>query len=303
MEGKKAMSSLSLSILLLFSALPAAEGFASTRSPRVSCTRRTSTRPLSELAESSARGGNEVQPRGDCQPHSISTLNRRDAIGHAYRAAAIVAASAAVVNPTVSNADIEGVATISKSTAPPESKDTNGVTVFKTTSGLQYIEIAEGTGPSPKYGNFVTIAYKAYIKLPDAQGKTFELDEFDSDRAYLVKHGNGRTVPGLDEGLHTMKVGGKRRIIVPPKLGYITSGLGPIPVGPYGRWKLNRLIDRMVEFRGGNVIFDVEMKSMLEDEADQGYYEDDSLTPDDFNTLRKNIESQQQAARAEKGLS
>ena len=91
-----------------------------------------------------------------------------------------------------------------------------------------------------------------------------EFDEFDSDKGFLVKHGNGRNVPGLDEGLHTMKVGGKRRIIVPPKLGYVSSGLGPIPVGPYGRWKLNRLLDRMVEAKGGNVVFDVEMKSILD---------------------------------------
>ena len=123
------------------------------------------------------------------------------------------------------------------------------------------------------------------------------MDEFDSESQYLIKHGNGRTVPGLDEGLHTMKIGGKRRIIVPPKLGYVTSGIGPIPSGPYGRWKLNRLIDKMVELRGGNVICDVEMRGIMEDEADQGYYDDESLSPEDFNTLRQNIEASQQAAR------
>lgn len=235
---------------------------------------------------------------------NISNTNRRGAISQACRTAAAIVASSAIftTNPVVSNADIEGVVSIPQSTAPPEStssKDVDGksVTVFKTKSGLQYIELSEGTGPAPKYGNFVTIAYKAYIKLPDAQGKTYKLDEFDSDRGFLVKHGNGRTVPGLDEGLHTMKVGGKRRIIIPPKLGYVSGGLGPIPEGPYGRWKLNRLLDRMIEFKGGNVIFDVEMKSLLEDEADQGYYDDESLSPEDFNTLRQNIEAKQQAAR------
>ena len=157
--------------------------------------------------------------------------------------------------------------------------------------------MVEGSGSTPKYGNFVTIAYKAYVKLPDAKGKSYDLDEFDSESQYLIKHGNGRTVPGLDEGLHTMKIGGKRRIIVPPKLGYVTSGIGPIPSGPYGRWKLNRLIDKMVELRGGNVIFDVEMRGIMEDEADQGYYDDESLSPEDFNTLRQNIEASQQAAR------
>ncbi|KAL9191549.1 hypothetical protein ACHAXT_001255 [Thalassiosira profunda] len=275
----------------VLAALPAAAGFALPRGASV----HSSTRP--QLA--AHLDGDAAPSEGRAGDATIA--NRREAIGQAYRTAAAVAASALLPSP--SHADIEGVVTIPQSTAPPESTASNvdgkSVTVFKTKSGLQYIEIEEGSGPTPKYGNFVTIAYKAYIKLPNAQGQSFDLDEFDSDKGYLVKHGNGRTVPGLDEGLHTMKVGGKRRIIVPPKLGYVASGLGPIPVGPYGRWKLNRLIDRMVELKGGNVIFDVEMKGMMEDEADQGYYDDDSLSPDDFNTLRKNIEASQQAARAQ----
>lgn len=238
-------------------------------------------------------------------PSASLEMSRRRAIAQVYCTATAVSSSLLFINPAVANADIEGVANIPRSTAPPDTSvsdlDGQSVTLFKTKSGLQYIDLIEGTGPSPKYGNFVSIAYIAYIKLPDAKGKTFKLDEFDSDKGYLIKHGNGRTVPGLDEGLHTMKVGGKRRIIVPPKLGYITSGLGPIPVGPIGRWKLNHSIDRMVELKGGNTIFDVEMKSIMEDEADQGYYDDESLSPEDFNTLRKNLEASQQAAAAARG--
>jgi hypothetical protein len=233
----------------------------------------------------------------DSPIHHLAT--RREALGHACRSAAAIASSALFfTNPTVSNADIEGVATIPLTTSAPEVSSTGGgVTVYKTNSGLQFIDLVEGSGKTPRYGNFVTIAYKAYIKLPDIQGKESKLDEFDSDNAYLVKHGNGRNVPGLDEGLHTMKAGGKRRIIIPPKLGYVTSGIGPIPVGPIGRWKLNHLLDRMVEVKGGTVIFDVEMKSIMEDEADQGYYDDESLSPEDFARLRENIQGSQQAAR------
>ena len=57
----------------------------------------------------------------------------------------------------------------------------------------------------------------------------------------------------------------------------------------------------MVELKGGNTIFDVEMKSILEDEADQGYYDDESLSPEDFNTLRQNLETSQQEAAAARG--
>ena len=250
-----------------------------------------------QLSQSSSSDTN------DNNKSSTSEFNRRDAIRKAYRsAAAITTTSSILTNPSTSNAnDIEGVVSIPQSTSAPtftnKMEGGKSVTVFKTKSGLQYIDIVEGQGASPKYGNFISIAYKGFVKLPDAKGKTFDLDEFDEEKQYLIKHGNGRNIPGLDEGLHTMKVGGKRRIIIPPKLGYVTFGLGPLPEGPYGRWKLNRLIDRMVELKGGNLIFDVEMRSVLEDEADQGYYDDESLSPEDFATLRANIEGQQRQAR------
>jgi hypothetical protein len=274
--------------------LPAASGFA------IHHPSRASVRSLSRRLHShefSSLNDEDVE-----NPSFSSYRSRRGAIKHACQTTVALAAYALLLSkPTASYADIEGVVQIPQSTTPPTSTNvaTEGqsVTVYKTKSGLQYIDITEGSGSSPKYGNFVSIAYTAYIKLPDAKGQSFQLDEFDSDKGYLIKHGNGRTVPGLDEALHTMRVGGKRRVIIPPKLGYTTSGLGPIPVGPYGRWKLNRLIDRMVELRGGNVIFDVEMKSIMEDEADQGYYTDESLSPDDFSTLRFNLETSQQAAR------
>ena len=302
---------LAMILSLLAAGLTAVAGLSNGISLHLSSTRQSLNTPLARRITRGGGGGGD----GECECNnnnvdnqsasSLSDLSRRGAIGEMYRTATVVTSSILFTNPSVSYADIEGVANIPRSTAPPDSSVSNidgkSVTLFKTKSGLQYIDLVEGTGPSPRYGNFVTVAYNAYIKLPDAQGKSFKLDEFDSDKGYLIKHGNGRTVPGLDEGLHTMKVGGKRRIIVPPKLGYITFGLGPIPVDPIGRWKLNHLIDRMVELKGGNTIFDVEMKSIMEDEADQGYYDDESLSPEDFNTLRQNLEASQQAAAAARG--
>lgn len=189
-------------------------GFASDNLMRPRFIYQTSQRPQSKLADR-LREGNEFSSYNS-DKSSVSKFNRRDAIGQACRTAAAVAASVVLTHPTVSNADIEGVVAIDLSTAAPEASsskdDGKSVTVFKTKSGMQYIDIIEGTGASPKYGNLVSIAYKAYIKLPDIKGKPMKLDEFDSDKGYLVKHGNGRTVPGMDEGLHTMKVGGKRRI-------------------------------------------------------------------------------------------
>jgi FKBP-type peptidyl-prolyl cis-trans isomerase len=162
----------------------------------------------------------------------------------------------------------------------------DGVTVFKLKSGLQFIDLVEGTGSSPRYGQFCSIKYTAYLKLP----KDGILQKFDSAE-FLHKHGNGRIISGLDEGLHTMMVGSQRRIIIPPKLGFVDDALGPVPQSPFDRRKLNNLLKQMVEQRGGQLIYDVELLRVLDDEADQGYYDDMSLTDEQFNSLRENIQN------------
>jgi FKBP-type peptidyl-prolyl cis-trans isomerase len=104
-------------------------------------------------------------------------------------------------------------------------------------------------------------------------------------------------IPGLDEGLHTMKVGGTRRILIPPKLGFIDIGLGPLPDMPWNRYRLNQLLDQMMELSGGTVIYEVTLLSVIPDEADLGYYTDASLSPEDFATLRENLRVKGNAGR------
>lgn len=174
---------------------------------------------------------------------------------------------------------------------PPKETQENGITMYKTNSGLKYIELQEGTGPTPRYGQLLAIQYTGYLKLPtESKPQKFDANDF------LVKHGNGRIIAGLDEGLHTMKVGGKRRMIISPKLGYVQSGLGPIPELPWNRWALNGLLEKMVQQKGGNLVFEVELLSAIDDEADQGYYEDASPTPAEFERLRLNFQERNSAA-------
>lgn len=75
-------------------------------------------------------------------------------------------------------------------------------------SGLKYIELREGTGPTPRYGQLLTISYTGYVKVA-SKTSTANANEpppiFDKVDAYLVKHGNLRLIPGLDEGLHTVR--------------------------------------------------------------------------------------------------
>jgi hypothetical protein len=95
---------------------------------------------------------------------------------------------------------------------------------------------------------------------------------------------------------HTMREGGTRRILIPPKLGFVDIDLGPLPENSWDRDKLNRLLDQTVELSGGTLIYEVTLKSIIVDEADQGYYQDETITPEDFAKLRTNM--QQQAAEA-----
>ena len=188
--------------------------------------------------------------------------------------------------PSTAHADAEdatdGTADTTTTTTTTKSE---GVQLFKTRTGLQYIETKIGTGPSPQYGQLCVIRYTGYVKLPGDS----PIERFDSSD-YLVHHGNGRVVAGLDEGLHTMKEGGVRRVIIPPKLGYVSGDVGPVPSGPWDRRKLVRLLDRMVDVRGGNVIFDVELLRVLDDEADQGYYQDEGLSAEEFEQLQRGIQ-------------
>jgi len=188
--------------------------------------------------------------------------------------------------PTAVSAVSLLVAAATESSAASAASGDEELTVVKTPSGLKYIDLVPGTGPSPAYGNFCTVSYKAYIKLPGSDTKP---QQFDQANSYLIKHGNGRMIAGLDEGLHTMKTGGVRRMLIPPKLGYVDIGLGPLPEMPWNRYKLNNLLDKMVAVSGGTVIYEVQLKNVLEDELDQGYYSDDSLTPEQFETLRENL--------------
>ncbi len=89
-----------------------------------------------------------------------------------------------------------------------------------TASGLKYIDQMVGTGESPKPGQNVTVRYTGMLE---------DGTEFDSDRGqpYPFRIGTGVVIKGWDEGVMTMKVGGKRRLIIPARLGYGASGNPP----------------------------------------------------------------------------
>ena len=94
-----------------------------------------------------------------------------------------------------------------------------------TGSGLKYIEIEEGSGITPLNGQTVSVHYTGWLQ---SDGTKFD-SSLDRGEPIEFPLGQGNVIAGWDEGLATMKVGGKRRLIIPPDLGYGASGSGPIP--------------------------------------------------------------------------
>lgn len=90
-----------------------------------------------------------------------------------------------------------------------------------TPSGLKYTDETIGTGESPKVGQIAVVHYTGWL----LDGKKFDSSK-DRGQPFEFPLGQGRVIKGWDEGVATMKVGGKRTLIIPPALGYGERGAG-----------------------------------------------------------------------------
>ena len=97
----------------------------------------------------------------------------------------------------------------------------------KTASGLGYLDLVEGTGPQPKPGESVRVHYTGWLE----NGKKFD-SSHDRREPLVFPIGKGHVIKGWDEGVGSMKVGGKRKLVIPANLGYGDQGAaGVIPPG------------------------------------------------------------------------
>jgi len=96
-----------------------------------------------------------------------------------------------------------------------------------TPSGLQIIDSKVGTGASPKTGQTCVMHYTGWLYENGAKGKKFA-SSVDRGQPFEFPIGTHRVIPGWDEGVATMKVGGKRTLIIPPQLGYGERGAGGV---------------------------------------------------------------------------
>ncbi len=99
----------------------------------------------------------------------------------------------------------------------------NKENVVTTESGLRYVDIKEGNGETPEKGQTVVVHYTGSL----ADGTKFDSSR-DRDRPFSFKLGEGQVIPGWEQGISTMKVGGRRQLIIPPELGYGQRGAGGV---------------------------------------------------------------------------
>lgn len=92
-----------------------------------------------------------------------------------------------------------------------------------TDSGLKYVELKEGDGATPKTGQTVVVHYTGTLE----DGTKFDSSR-DRNSPFQFKIGVGQVIKGWDEGVGTMKVGDRRKLIIPPELGYGARGAGGV---------------------------------------------------------------------------
>lgn len=96
--------------------------------------------------------------------------------------------------------------------------------IITTTSGLKYQELVIGSGNNPRYGQKVTLHYIIKTESGDLIEDSYKMNQ---PMTFIL--GNNEVIEGIEEGIVTMKPGGKRRLFIPPELGFGGRKIRNIP--------------------------------------------------------------------------
>jgi FKBP-type peptidyl-prolyl cis-trans isomerase FkpA len=95
--------------------------------------------------------------------------------------------------------------------------------MITSSSGLKYEDLQEGSGQAAKAGDMVSVHYTGWL----TDGTKFD-SSHDRHSPFNFKLGAGKVIKGWDEGVAGMKIGGKRKLTIPPQLGYGARGAGGV---------------------------------------------------------------------------
>lgn len=110
---------------------------------------------------------------------------------------------------------------------PSSSAMSESAKIVTTSSGLKIDDTKVGTGASPQRGQTCVMHYTGWLYENGAKGRKFD-SSLDRNQPFEFPIGMGRVIKGWDEGVASMKVGGKRTLIIPPELGYGARGAGGV---------------------------------------------------------------------------
>ncbi len=108
--------------------------------------------------------------------------------------------------------------------APDAAPAVDTAAMSRTPGGIYYDDVIVGGGEEAEEGHLATVHYSGWL----LDGKKFDAS-VDRAEVFGFELGAGMVIPGWDEGVQGMKVGGVRRLVIPPEMGYGAEGRPPIP--------------------------------------------------------------------------
>ncbi|HBB89641.1 MAG TPA: peptidylprolyl isomerase [Blastocatellia bacterium] len=146
------------------------------------------------------------RPKGPYSPAKSATSTGRNQQTRIIAIVVVLALAAAAIAYLIKNRSQSGGAEVT------------------TASGLKYVDLAEGSGASPKIGQTVSVAYTGTLE----NGTKFDSSyDHPGQKPIEFQLGTPNIIQGWNEGIASMKVGGKRKLIIPAPLGYKAAGKPP----------------------------------------------------------------------------
>jgi len=208
--------------------------------------------------------------------NTISKLQASPGVATARRSfvAATFGIAGFTIQPLVSNAKVEGYAPPKKQLSEDYRQGTSALAGLdsdgpvpkeaykKLASGVVYADLREGTGETVTTGSRVNLQWV----LRKSNGYFVDSSEVNDSVPFIFIVGDGKAIAGVNEGVQGMKVGGVRRLLIPPSLAYV-QGLddgmpGPLPTGFGPRQQMRRVQTVRKDVPGEYIYLEVQLKRM-----------------------------------------